>query len=136
MEIRASSQVTKCDVSRFLIIVKRKIIVSQNNKIQLKVASSSHCIYTFHPGNRGKDTNILHILFSPASVRCRETGSSVPLCRTQAFSLFMLSEEKHASTFGLSCDFASLRLQFPASSGRRTEKIINDTRNESLNKID
>ena len=27
---------TKCDVSRFLIIVKRKIIVSQNRKIQLK----------------------------------------------------------------------------------------------------
>ena len=57
------------------------------------MASSSHCIHTFHPGKRGKDTNILHILFSPASVRGRETGSSDPLCRTQAFSLFMLSEE-------------------------------------------
>ena len=127
---------TKRDDSRFLIIVKRKLIVSQNNKIQLKMASSPHCIYTFHPGNRGKDTNIHHILFSPAFIRGRETGSSVPLCRTQAFSLFMLSEGKYASTSGLSCDSASLRLQFPASSGRRTEKIIKDTRNESLNKID
>ena len=58
----------------------------KGNKIQLKMASSSHCIYTFHPGNRGKHTNILHILFKPASVRGRKTGSSVPLCRTQAFS--------------------------------------------------
>ena len=120
----------------FLLSLNGKQLFRKGNKIQLKTASSSHCIYTFHPGNRGKDTNILHILFSPASIRGRETGSSVPLCRTQAFSLFMLSQEKHASTSGLSCDSASLRLQFPASSGRRTENVIKDTRNESLNKID
>ena len=43
----------------------------------------------------------------------RETGSSLQLCRTQTFSLYMLQVGMHASTSCLSCDSASLRLQFP-----------------------
>ena len=59
-----------------------------------------------------------------------------PMMMSAAQCVLLARSAARASTSGLSCKSASLRLQLPAYSGRRTEKIIKDTRNESLNKID
>ena len=60
---------------------------------QLNLFKFYNYIYFPHLREREKKPSRFHASFSPASFRGRETGSSVPLCRTQTLSLFMLSEE-------------------------------------------
>ena len=50
------------------------------------------CIY-FPQASERENPPRIHASFSPASFRGEETGSSVPLCRTQTLSLFMLPGE-------------------------------------------
>ena len=98
------------------------------------MAFSSHCIYTFHPGKRGKE-HTSHFVQSGVHPTQGNRKFSFALSNS-GFQFVHAFRRKHASTSGLSCDSASLRLQLPASSGRRTEKTIKDTRNESLDEID
>ena len=69
------------------IVLQLRLLICQLKSIQVLQ------VYILNAHVKREKFRHFHTSFSPASFQGEETGSSVPLCRTQTLSLFMLSGE-------------------------------------------
>ena len=122
---------------RFIDYQKRIRRPKFRKKFKLKSISKSP-VFILSLARAGEIAHNLYASFSPASVQGRETGSSVPLCRTQTLSLFMLSKESKLPLpvwLATALPFASIPAFLRRRSWTWQWKYTDETQNYSWQRI-